>query len=213
MFFLSETWTWCSNRTKLYLKWRIVDEKQSWTGCPCHQGRAESRDRVREARQELEGWQSRSRRCVNGVLRLHVHLGVRRDDTENPLFAVAASWMAMVNLFNLLPINPLDGGRIMKSIAYSVHSRVGLVFLIIGILASGLLAFKVGLGLFVFLLIVGGLELVFEYKRRMEHLAMNGATIFGSAIAYASVAGVLWGLMAYMEHIPGAAAAMELLKG
>jgi len=133
--------------------------------------------------------------------------------TENPLFAAAASWMAMVNLFNLLPINPLDGGRIMKSIAYSVHSRVGLVFLAIGIVASGFLAFKVGLGLFVFLLIVGGLELVFEYKRRTEHPAMNGAAIFGSAIAYASVAGVLWGLMAYMEHIPGAAAAMELLKG
>ncbi|KKT28378.1 hypothetical protein A3G55_03730 [Candidatus Giovannonibacteria bacterium RIFCSPLOWO2_12_FULL_44_25] len=133
--------------------------------------------------------------------------------TENPLFAAAASWMAMVNLFNLLPINPLDGGRIMKSIAYSVHSRVGLVFLVIGIVASGFLAFKVGLGLFVFLLIVGGLELVFEYKRRTEHPAMNGATIFGSAIAYASVAGVLWGLMAHMEHIPGAAAAMELLKG
>lgn len=133
--------------------------------------------------------------------------------TENPLFAAAASWMAMLNLFNLLPINPLDGGRIMKSIAYSVHSRVGLVFLIIGIFASGFLAFKVGLGLFVFLFIIGGLDLVFEYKRRTEHPAMNGATIFGSAIAYASVAGVLWGLMAYMKHIPGAAAARELLMG
>lgn len=133
--------------------------------------------------------------------------------TENPLFAAATSWMAMVNLFNLLPINPLDGGRIMKSIAYSVQSRVGLVFLIVGILASGFLAFKVGLGLFVFLLIVGGLELVFEYKRWTEYPAMNSATIIGSAIAYAFVAGVLWGLMAYMEHNPGATAAMELLKG
>lgn len=133
--------------------------------------------------------------------------------TENPLFAAAASWMAMVNLFNLLPINPLDGGRIMKSIAYSVHSRIGLVFLFMGILASGFLAFKVGLGLFVILLIVGVLELVFEYKRRTEHPAMNGVMIFSSAIAYVSVAGVLWSLMAYMEHVPGAAAAMELLKG
>lgn len=98
--------------------------------------------------------------------------------TGNPLFAAAASWMAMVNLFNLLPINPLDGGRIMKSIAYSVHSRVGLVFLIIGILASGFLAFKVGFGLFVFLFIFGGFELVLEYKRRTEHPGMNGVTIF-----------------------------------
>lgn len=133
--------------------------------------------------------------------------------TENPLFAAAASWMAMVNLFNLLPINPLDGGRIMKSIAYSVHSRIGFVFLIIGILASGLLAFKVGFGLFVFLLVISGVEIIFEYKRQKEHPAMNGVMIFSSAIVYTFVAGVLWGLMAYMEHIPGAAVAMKLLKG
>ena len=132
--------------------------------------------------------------------------------TENPLFAAAASWMAMVNLFNLLPINPLDGGRIMKSIAYSVHSRIGLGFLVIGVIASGFLAFKVGLGLVLFLLVVGVGELIFEYSRRAEHPAMSGGTIFGSVIAYVTVVVVLWGLMAYMEHVPGAAAAMALLK-
>lgn len=101
----------------------------------------------------------------------------------------------------------------MKSIAYSVHSRVGLVFLVIGILASGVLIFKVGFGLFVILLVIGGIELAFEYRKRVEYPVMNSVTIFGSAIAYASVAGAFWGLMAYMKHIPGAAAAMGLLKG
>lgn len=134
--------------------------------------------------------------------------------TDNPIFAAAASLMAMVTLFDLLPINPLDGGRIIKSIAYSVHSRIiGLVFLVIGLLASGFLTFKVGLGLFVFSLIVGGLQLAFAYKRRAEYPSMNGIMIAGSTIAYASVAGVLWGLMAYMEHVPEAAAVMELLRG
>ena len=144
---------------------------------------------------------------------LALFIGLVYVGTENPLFAAAASWMAMVNLFNLLPISPLDGGRIMKSIAYSVHSRVGLVLLIVGILATGIVAFKVSLGLFVFLFVVGGLELILEYKRRAECPTMNGTTIFISAITYVSVAGSLWGLMAYMEHIPGAAAAMELLAG
>lgn len=133
--------------------------------------------------------------------------------THNPIFAATASWMAMVNLFNLLPINPLDGGRIMKSIAYSVHSRAGLLCLIVGILVSGFLAFKVGFGLFVFLLIVGVIELVFEYRDRIKHPAMNSMTIIGSVIAYVSVACVLWGIMVYMSHIPGAAVAMELLQG
>lgn len=130
---------------------------------------------------------------------------------KNPLFAAAASWMAMMNLFNLLPINPLDGGRIMKSIAYSVHSRAGLIFLIVGIIASSILTYKIGFGLFAFLAFVGGLELIFEYKRRAEHPIMNRVTIFGSIVAYVLVVGVLWGIMSYMEHVPGAAAAMEIL--
>ena len=46
-----------------------------------------------------------------------------------PHFAVAAAWMATVNLFNLLPINPLDGGRILKSITFSVSSYLGIIFL------------------------------------------------------------------------------------
>ncbi len=132
--------------------------------------------------------------------------------TENPLFAAAASWMAMVNLFNLLPINPLDGGRIMKSIAYSVNSGIGLVFLTIGVIASGFLAFKVGLVLFFILLIVGSLELIVEYKRRTEHPAMNGVGIAGSAVAYIAVALLLWEFMARLGHVPGADVAMELFK-
>lgn len=86
--------------------------------------------------------------------------------TKDTLFAAAAGWMAMINLFNLLPINPLDGGRIMKSIAFSVNSKLGYRFLIVGIMLSVILTFWAGIILFVFLLIVGTLDFVFEYKRR-----------------------------------------------
>jgi Zn-dependent protease len=36
--------------------------------------------------------------------------------TRNGAFAAAAAWMALINLFNLLPVVPLDGGRVVKSI-------------------------------------------------------------------------------------------------
>src|SRR3989344_1622854 len=39
--------------------------------------------------------------------------------TGNPQWAAVAAIMAFINLINLLPINPLDGGRILKSLAYS----------------------------------------------------------------------------------------------
>jgi len=34
--------------------------------------------------------------------------------TRNGAFAAAAGWMALINLFNLLPVVPLDGGRVVK---------------------------------------------------------------------------------------------------
>jgi Zn-dependent protease len=93
--------------------------------------------------------------------------------TKNALFAAAAGWMAMINLFNLLPINPLDGGRIMKSIAFSINSKFGYIFLTIGIVISIILTFWAGIILFLFLLILGTLELFFEYKTRNANEVIN----------------------------------------
>lgn len=133
--------------------------------------------------------------------------------TNNPLFAAAASWMAMMNLFNLLPINPLDGGRIMKSIAYSVHSSAGLIFLVFGMIASGFIAVKFGLYIFVLLLIVGGIELATEYRGRFQMTAMSGGETVFSAFSYAVMISILMCLMILMSHIPGAAIAMKVLVG
>lgn len=39
--------------------------------------------------------------------------------TQDPLWVVIAGFMAFINLINLFPVNPLDGGRILKALAYS----------------------------------------------------------------------------------------------
>lgn len=85
--------------------------------------------------------------------------------TGEALFAALAGWMAMLNLFNLLPINPLDGGRVMKSVAYSVSSRLGSAFLWSGIAAGFYAAWRFNLGLLWLLIIAGVVELLQEQKR------------------------------------------------
>jgi hypothetical protein len=57
--------------------------------------------------------------------------------TRNGAFAAAAAWMALTNLFNLLPVVPLDGGRVVKSITLSIGSRTGLAAVIAGMLPGG----------------------------------------------------------------------------
>jgi len=89
---------------------------------------------------------------------------------EEPMYAAAASWMAMVNIFNLLPLNPLDGGRIMKSIAFSIRSWLGYAFMAVGILLSIFLAFYAHIWIFIMVIVLSSIEFYMEfyYEKKRE---------------------------------------------
>jgi len=86
--------------------------------------------------------------------------------TEIELFAGAAVLGALLNLFNLLPILPLDGGHVLKSISFSMRSWVGLSVCMSGIAFGLWLAYTFGLALLVFFLFVGAFEVIFEWRQR-----------------------------------------------
>lgn len=96
--------------------------------------------------------------------------------TGNPLFAAVTSWMALVNLFNLLPVNPLDGGQLMRCITFSVHGAIGLIFLGLSIIGGAMLAFHFRVGLFAILICAAALDFLGEIfarrskNKRMAHL-------------------------------------------
>jgi len=95
-------------------------------------------------------------------LTIAVVAGFYATGQRYPWLAVVAAIWAAVNLFNLLPIIPLDGGRALSAIAFSLSSRVGLVAAF-GLLAVGLvLAGLTGLGLLALLIGVGALEFATE---------------------------------------------------
>lgn len=88
--------------------------------------------------------------------------------TGEAFYAAGASWMAMINLFNLLPINPLDGGRVFKSIAFSIKNWLGYTVMGIGIIASAFLALKLQMLLFIMVLLISTAELFMEYRHGIK---------------------------------------------
>jgi membrane-associated protease RseP (regulator of RpoE activity) len=81
--------------------------------------------------------------------------------------------MALVNLFNLLPVVPLDGGRVVKSITCSIGSRMGLAAVIAGMLLGAVLAVTADLWIFVVLIPLGLLD--YLYDRRQTRPARRRA--------------------------------------
>ena len=95
--------------------------------------------------------------------------------TGQPLWAATGAWMATLNLFNLLPITPLDGGQLIKSIAFSINKTLGVWFLGFSILLGVIVMWKFHILLFAILLVVGALEMAYEiYARRRLRLYNEG---------------------------------------
>jgi Zn-dependent protease len=157
--------------------------------------------------------------------------------TRDGVFAAAAAWMALINLFNLLPVVPLDGGRVVKSITCSIGSRAGLAALIAGMLLGAVLAVTADLWIFVILIPLGLLDYLYDryqakqarqQERRQAGRHARTQTGTGTPAAkpalsprasqaaftcYAGLAILLWLFMLTMGHQPGAAAAMHALQG
>lgn len=162
--------------------------------------------------------------------------------TGMPIFAAAAGWMGTLNLFNLLPITPLDGGRIMRTITFSIHKGLGVIFLVLSLIAGMIIMIKFHIGLFALLLAVGALELFVELSRRMKldkyrrgliskwqlpssmldesqpdglrklPETMNKKQLALTVLSYVGTTLLLVAIVRMMAHIPGADLAANFLE-
>ncbi len=118
--------------------------------------------------------------------------------TGEIFFAGLATFNALLNLFNLLPILPLDGGHILKSISFSMNSVAGLLACVAGAAIGVFVSYTFGLALLGFLLLIGSLEIVFEWRtRHYSHLLPldRYGQIFSTVwylLTVAALVGVIW---------------------
>lgn len=118
--------------------------------------------------------------------------------TDDIFFAALASFNALLNLFSLFPILPLDGGHIVKNISASMNLKtvcvVGLG--VVGI--AGVIGFGLGLTLFALLLLVGSAEIMVSWRKRhdshllgLDHYGQLFAAVWYFVIVTCLI-GVIW---------------------
>ncbi|MCF7483525.1 site-2 protease family protein [Vibrio sp. J1-1] len=114
-------------------------------------------------------------------------------------FAGLAVFNALLNLFNLLPILPLDGGHVLKSITFSMNTWVGLVGSVITAILGIVLSYSLGLTLLGFLLIMGMLEVVMEWRTR-HHSHLLPLTRYGQLFSFAWYVASVGGFVAIIWY-------------
>ncbi|MFL5260781.1 MAG: site-2 protease family protein [Anaeromyxobacteraceae bacterium] len=93
--------------------------------------------------------------------------------TGAPIWAqIAGSW-AFLNLFNLLPITPLDGGRVMQAFALSYASWLGVALSVLGFAAAVAVGVAMKLSLIWIVAALGAMELVSESQARAGARALR----------------------------------------
>ena len=93
--------------------------------------------------------------------------------TRDPAWGAVAAWWALINLFNLLPIAPLDGGRVMQALAFSWSSNVGVAVSVMGLLAAVALGASMGFSLLWLVALLGTFELLSEAQARAGGMALR----------------------------------------
>ncbi len=85
--------------------------------------------------------------------------------TASPFWAALCGFIGLITLFNLLPIYPLDGGRLTRSIVASLAPGLQIFALLLGgLLAVGLMVYS-HFYFIAFLFAIGVIEISWEGKR------------------------------------------------
>ncbi|TQF72296.1 site-2 protease family protein [Pseudoalteromonas luteoviolacea] len=119
--------------------------------------------------------------------------------TGAEIFAGVAVLSALLNLFNLLPILPLDGGHVLKSISFSMRSWIGLLACLGGLALGLWVSYVYGLMLLAFFIFVGSIEILLEWRMRHQtHLLPLDR--YGQVVSAALYVLVAVGHIAVMWH-------------
>ncbi|MGH1351370.1 MAG: site-2 protease family protein [Methyloligellaceae bacterium] len=137
--------------------------------------------------------------------------------TGAPIWAVIIGGIALVNLFNLLPIYPLDGGRLMNSVFASVAPGAQVVYLVLAAALVIAVTIYIKIYFIAVLFVIGILEVYFDRKNvKSGELArkppLNRDGFILSGLWYGGLILVFIAMIYFIKDIEGADLALRMLR-
>jgi Zn-dependent protease len=135
--------------------------------------------------------------------------------TESHFAGLVASTSALLNLFNLIPVHPLDGGRVVKSLVFSGRNYLALVALLTISAACFVFAWKLGFYFITFFIVLGVVDILASWRVGLAEdiPPLNGYGIWFSVLWYLAVVAIFLGMIMLIaqDGLPGSEIAMKVL--
>lgn len=136
--------------------------------------------------------------------------------TESHFAGLVASTSALLNLFNLIPVYPLDGGRVIKSLVFSGRNYLALIALLSISALCFVFAWKMGFYFITFFIVIGVIDIVAGWRVGLAEdiTPLNRYGILYSTCWYLAVVAVFIGMivMIAQDGLPGSEIAMKVLS-
>ena len=136
--------------------------------------------------------------------------------TSNHLVGLVASVSALVNVFNLLPIHPLDGGRVVKALVFSGRNRWAFLAFVAASAAFLAVSVMLGLALLTFFIVIGAIDLFFSWGQiaNDRKAPLNRYGMLFSAAWYVLTIGLFIAIIILIagSRLPGSEIAVHILQ-
>lgn len=136
--------------------------------------------------------------------------------TESHFAGLVASTSALLNLFNLIPVYPLDGGRVVKSLVFSGRNYLALVMLLMISALCFVLAWKLGFYFITFFIVIGVIDIVAGWRVALldDITPLKPYGIFFSVMWYLLVVATFIGMIMLIakDKLPGSEIAIKVLS-
>ncbi|HWV16265.1 MAG TPA: site-2 protease family protein [Cellvibrio sp.] len=136
--------------------------------------------------------------------------------TGSHFCGLVASTSAFLNLLNLFPVYPLDGGRVVKALVFSRRNYLALVLLLVISAACLVLTWKLGLVFLAFFIVLGVFDIVAGWSVPLAEdiTPLKTYGIWFSLAWYLLVAVIFLGMILLIADagVPGAEIATKILR-